>query len=81
MNKQQTFFYVIQHDQGCTDEVDSWSTKSEARARIREIEADIEANPQWYRHLANPCYSIEKRTIPVEEPFYSPCQNWGAFHY
>ena len=60
-------FIVEQHDQGRTDEVDSWNTKREALARIREIEADIAMHPQWYRHLAAPCWSVREAVDRSEE--------------
>ena len=53
-------FIVELTDQGRTDEVDSWNTKREALARIREIEADVAEHPQWYRHLAAPCWSVRE---------------------
>ena len=67
MANTQTQYFVVQHDQGCSDEVDSWLTVKEAKARIREIEADIEAHPSWYRHLACPSWSIERREVTLPD--------------
>ena len=63
-------FIVEQHDQGRTDEVDSWSTKQEALARIREIEADVAMHPDWYRHLADPCWTVREAIDRSYEPCY-----------
>ena len=63
-------FIVEQHDQGRTDEVDSWNTKREALARIREIKADVAEHPQWYRHLADPCWTVREAIDRSYEPCY-----------
>ena len=72
----QTEFFVIQHDQGASEDVDSWSTKREAMMRIVEIETDMEIHPSWYRHLANPCWTIEKRLVAYDEPFLTSWAEW-----
>ena len=76
----ETFYVVYQHDQGRTDEMDSFTTRAAARHWIQDRNWDMSAHPQWYRHLANPSYSIEVRKTWVEEPFFSPCMNYdGGF--
>ena len=72
----QTEFFVIQHDQGTTDEVDSWSSKKEALARITEIKNDMARHPDFYYHLANPCWTIEKRLVTYHEPFITSWAEW-----
>ena len=62
-------FIVEQHDQGRTDEVDTWPSKREALARIREIEADYAEHPHWYRHLANPCWMVREAIDRSYAPF------------
>lgn len=67
-----TAYAVMQHDQGCTDELDWFPTYREAIALINEIERDQLMHPQWYRHLANPSYTVHKVTVAEEseDTFY-----------
>lgn len=58
-----SIYVVYQHDQGRKDEVDSWSTYREANERINEITTDIQHHPQWYQHLADPWWTIEKHEV------------------
>ena len=69
----ETFYVVIEHDQGRSEEVQSFDSRGAAKNWIQVHREDMAHAPQWYRHLANPCYSIEVRKALVEEPFYSPC--------
>ena len=67
-----TAYAVMQHDQGCKEEIDWFPSYREANALINEITQDQLLHPQWYRHLANPSYVIEKVTIveESEDAFY-----------
>ena len=62
-------FIVEEHDQGRTEEVDSWSSKREALARIKEIEVDMAQHPDWYRHLVDPCWSVREAVDRSYAPF------------
>jgi len=68
-----TFFVVIEHDQGRSEEVQTFDSRAAAKNWIQVHLEDMAHAPHWYRHLADPCYSIKARQTLVEEPFYSPC--------
>ena len=61
-----TAYAVRQHDQGCIEELDWFPTYREANAMVNEITQDQLFHPQWYRHLANPSYSIKKVAVEFE---------------
>ena len=67
-------YVVIEHDQGCSEECDSFTSKAAARHWIEDRLQDQEFHPQWYRHLANPSYTIEKR-IDRSEPIFMHYEN------
>ena len=66
MNK---LFIVFQHDQGTKEECGTFTTRAAARHYIEDLKQEQQFYPQWYRHLANPCYLIEER-IDRSEPVY-----------
>ena len=55
----QKLFIVFEHDQGSKIECETFDSKAAARHYIQDLLQDQEFHPQWYRHLANPSYSIE----------------------
>ena len=71
-------FIVEQHDQGRTEEVDSWNTKREALARIREIQVDMGKHPDWYRHLAAPCWSVREAVDESEDVYMIYSGDFGC---
>ena len=57
-----TTYVVVQHDQGCREELEEFTTRAAARHWIEDTKEDQRVHPQWYRHLADPYYSIESIT-------------------
>jgi hypothetical protein len=56
------FYTVIECDQGQRIECESFDTKWQASDYIAGIYRDMIQNPSYYRHLANPCYVVEKQS-------------------
>lgn len=73
-SKEWTAYVIYEHDQGTKSEVDWFPSCREATARINEITQDQLRHPQWYRHLANPCYVIRKETRVITE------RDFNAWH-
>ena len=62
-------YVVLEHDQGRTEECETFDSRAAARHYIEDRLADQEVHPQWYRHLANPSYEISKR-VDRSEPIF-----------
>ena len=59
----ETVYVVYEDDQGSREELECFDTKGEARRWIEGLQADQKAHPAFYRHLANPSYSVEAQKI------------------
>ena len=56
------FYQVIECDQGQRVDCESFDTRAAASDYIAGIYRDMIENPSFYRHLANPCYIVEKQS-------------------
>lgn len=63
-------FHVYAHDQGTVDFINSYDTRSEARAAIERMREEIEAHPSWW-NLACPWFEISA-SAPHRETYQFP---------
>tara|TARA_A100001201_G_scaffold58711_1_gene56402 strand:- start:305 stop:523 length:219 start_codon:yes stop_codon:yes gene_type:complete len=64
-------FHVYAHDCGCIDYVESFSTKAQALAYARHLDADCKAHPTHY-DLVAPWFEITSELLHARETYTFP---------
>lgn len=73
-----TIWHVYLHDQGCVDWCEAFSTRGEALDWIRRTQDDMARHAAFYRHLADPYFTIVQSAErdPAQDAVL--CDQWAA---